>query len=81
MPPTSSPTTDHEAAWDVLYELTRTMTAALEKWHEAHAETADAWKALRDAFTAIRMTAEIGEEVCDDAVTPERHLTVAPDES
>lgn len=79
MPPTSSPTTDHEAAWDVLYELTRVFTAAMEKWREC--EDQPGWIALRDAFTAIRMTAEIGEEVCTDALDVKRHLNIAPDES
>jgi len=70
---------DRQAAWDVLYELARTFTATMNAWDAAQ-QTDASWVALREAFIAVRMTAEIGEEVCDDALA-NRHLSVAPTES
>ena len=77
MPPSQS---DHQAAMDVIVELLRTTSATMEKWIAATEGAQQAWLELRDAFVAVRMTAEIGEEVCVDAFDA-RHLSVAPPES
>jgi len=76
MPQPTSPKNDHDAAWDVMVELTRTLTATMEKWHAC--EDQPGWVELREAFIAVRMTAEIGEEVCDGVLDVGRHLSVAP---